>query len=277
MSKAILITGSTDGIGKGTALNLADLGWNIFIHGRNIDRVEETVEIIKKTTGNTKIKGIVGDFSSLKEVEKMCEDILVSTDRLDVLLNNAGVLMKSFELSADGYEMTFAVNHLAHFYLTGRLLPILLDSDGARIINVSFGIHSGKIILDSLMLHEKFESVKNYSDSKLCNILFSNKLAKLLEDKNITINSMHPGVINTKMLKETWGPVGSELNEGVKREMFLINSEKLNGVSGKYVDSFRIVSPSDASNEASLQNELWKLSLELLRRSGMRNPFTYYL
>ncbi len=194
-----------------------------------------------------KFNGIVGDFSSLKEVEEMCEDILVSTDRLDVLLNNAGVLMKSFELSADGYEMTFAVNHLAHFYLTGRLLPILLDSDSARIINVSSGIHSSKINLDRLMSHDGFESVKNYSDSKLCNILFSNKLAKLLEDKNITINSMHPGVINTKMLKDTWGPVGSELNEGVKREMFLINSEKLNGVSGKYVDSFRIVSPSDAS------------------------------
>jgi len=277
MSKTILITGSTDGIGKGTAFKLADLGWNIFIHGRNRERVDKTVEIVRKTTGNTQIQGIVGDFSSLKEVENMCEDILVSTNRLDVLLNNAGVLMKSYELSADGYEMTFAVNHLAHFYLTGRLLPLMLNSDSARIINVSSGIHSSKITLDSLMSNDEFESVKNYSDSKLCNILFSNKLAKLLEDKNITVNSMHPGVINTKMLKDTWGHLGSDLIDGVEREMFLINSDKLKGVSGKYVNSFRVINPAVVSKEASLQNELWELSLELLLRSGMQDPYTYYL
>lgn len=277
MNKSILITGSTDGIGKGTAIKIASLGWKVFVHGRNRERVDETAEIIKEATGNTKIQGIVGDFSSLKQVEEMCEDILFSTNRLDVLLNNAGVLMKSYELSADGYEMTFAVNHLAHFYLTGRLLPILLDTEGSRIVNVSSGIHSSKITLDSLMLNDEFESVRNYSDSKLCNILFSNKLSKLLENKNITVNSMHPGVINTKMLKNTWGPVGSDLIDGVDREMFLIDSEKLEGVSGKYIDSFKIVNPSKISNEVSLQNELWKLSLDLLQDSGMQNPYTYYL
>lgn len=200
MRKSVLIMGSTDGIGKGTAIKLAEDGWKILIHGRSMERVDKTVWEIRNRLGNVDVVGYHGDFSSLREVEKMAEKIMSTEGSLNALLNNAGTLMKSFKLSEDGFEMSFAVNHLAHFYLSGRLLPLLLKTVNSRIINISSGIHSGKIDLNKFMLAENFEPVNTYSASKLCNILFSYKLAAILKGMPITVNCMHPGVINNKIL-----------------------------------------------------------------------------
>ena len=182
-------------------------------------------------------------------------------------------MIKSFKLSEDGFEMSFAVNHLAHFYLSGRLLPLLLKTVNARIINVSSGIHSGKIDLNKFMLAENFEPVNTYSASKLCNILFSYKLAAILKGMPITVNCMHPGVINTKMLKETWGAIGSDLVEGVEREIYLVNSKELEGVSGKYIDNFKAVQSTRGSYDTNLQTDLWELSRALISNSGLQNPY----
>jgi len=277
MEKTILITGSTDGIGKQTAIELASRGWRVIVHGRNQGRVDKSIWDIRNIIPNANILGCYGDFRSLNDVDKMANEIIGSTDELNVLLNNAGVLMKSFELSDEGFEMTFAVNHLAHFYLTGRLLPLLLKTNGARVINVSSGIHSNNINLNRFLLPEEFESVKSYSDSKLCNILYTNKMDRLFEGESIGINSMHPGVINTKMLKNTWGAVGSDLKEGVDREVFLVSSKDLDGISGKYIDSFKIAKSSKASYDIPLQDELWRLSLKMISDSELKNPYSAYL
>lgn len=268
MQKTVLITGSTDGIGRETAFQLADKGYRVLIHGRDPEKVKGLVHEMKNLNNTNKVAGYVADFSSLEEVEIMANALLNNEEKLDVLLNNAGLIMKSFQLSGDGFEKTFAVNHLAHFYLTGKLLPLLRKVGRAKIINLTSMIHSQSIDVDKLLDSGSFESVNSYSLSKLCNILFTFRLSELLKDKFITVNCMHPGVINTKMLRETWGAVGSPVEEGAEREVFLVESEITDRVTGKYFQNNRISEPSEISFNKDVQKSLWDLSILLLEEAG---------
>ncbi len=269
MQKSVLITGATDGIGRITAFQLAAKGYRILIHGRDPGKVDRVVNEIKKQKSTGSVAGYVADFSSLKELEVMSDVILRNEGKLDVLLNNAGVIMKSYQRTNDGIETTFAVNHLAHFYLTGRLIPMLRKGGRTKIINLSSMVHSRSIDLDKLFDRAHFESVNTYSHSKLCNILFTKWLSKLLSGTEITVNCMHPGVINTKMLRETWGPIGSPVEEGAKREVFLIESPLSERFSGKYFQDDRITEPAKISSDKNVQKALWNLSISLLNSAGL--------
>ena len=200
-NKRILITGSTDGIGKQTAIELAKLGASILIHGRNEERCAKAVNDIVSVSGNADINYISADISSLSQVKMMAKDIITKFDRLDVLINNAGVYENGKIFTIDGYEATFAINHLAHFLLTNLLLDLLKSSAPTRIINVSSIAHTNcDFDLENLNSEKYFDSYNAYAISKAANILFTYKLAMNLERSYVTVNSLHPGVISTKLL-----------------------------------------------------------------------------
>jgi NAD(P)-dependent dehydrogenase (short-subunit alcohol dehydrogenase family) len=266
MSKHILITGATDGIGRETAKVLAGKGYEITIHGRSQQRVEDTLqEILKRTPGVT-LHGVVADLSSLAQVEQMAEEVLAGPP-VDILLNNAGIVAHRFQLSADGYEMTLAVNHLGHFFLTLQLLDHLREP--ARIVNVSSMVHATAIDIERLNDPRYFDPVSSYARSKLCNVLFTYKLHRLLQGRRaVTVNALHPGVINTKVLTETWGAVGAPVSEGSRMTVYVTTDPSLEKVSGAYFENGTQRPSAEVSYDEHLQDLCWERSLEMIRRAG---------
>ncbi len=262
--KTILVTGSTDGIGKQTALELAQLGCHIIIHGRNPEFTESTANYIASKTGNGSIDYFVADFSSLQDVKQLSCEIHAKHDHLDVLINNAGVFMNERVLSQDGFEMTFAVNHLAHFYLTNLLMDLLYSAPRGRIVNVASMAHASELDFDNLQGKKFFDAYTAYSYSKLCNILFTNLLAEKLFDSPITVNSLHPGVISTKLLHAGWGSGGSRIQEGSKTSVYLAVSQEVETVTGKYFSNSRQAKSSAISYNRDIQKQLWELSEEMI-------------
>ncbi|NPA36810.1 MAG: SDR family oxidoreductase [Chlorobi bacterium] len=263
----VLVTGSTDGIGRETVKELASLGHNVVVHGRSSSRVGSVVEKIREDYPDVQCNGVVADFSSLKDVERMADEILHRGLIPDVLINNAGIIEHNFKLSADGYELTFAVNHLAHFYLTLLLMKHLPEK--ARIINVSSMIHSDRVNISTLNDEEAFDGIEAYSHSKLCNILFTYKLHRYLNgDRNITVNALHPGVINTKVLINSWGPIGSPVREGAKMSVYLAISPDVKDISGAYFSDGKQQKSKPGTYDERLQDECWNKSTEMIRKAG---------
>ncbi|RLD53720.1 MAG: short-chain dehydrogenase, partial [Bacteroidetes bacterium] len=222
--KTILITGSTDGIGKQTALELAGLGCHVIVHGRNPELTESTANYIASKTGNNNIDFFVTDFSSLQDVKQLSDEIHTKYKNMDVLINNAGVFLNERKLSLDGFEMTFAVNHLAHFYLTNLLLDLLQNVQQGRIVNVASMAHASELDFENIRGKKYFDAYTAYSYSKLCNIMFTYYLAEKIFDSTITVNCLHPGVIGTKLLHAGWGSGGSGIHEGSKTSVYLATS-----------------------------------------------------
>jgi NAD(P)-dependent dehydrogenase (short-subunit alcohol dehydrogenase family) len=270
--RVVLITGSTDGIGKQTAIELAKKGAKVLIHGRDEKRGRAVLDEIKFKTKNEQIELLIADFSSLKNVHSLAEEIISKHSGLNILINNAGVFMRDRVLSADGYEMTFAVNHLAHFLLTNLLLDLLKKNSPSRIINVSSMSHSSIINFENLQGENRYSGHSAYALSKLANIMFTYKLADDLRASGVTVNCVHPGVINTKLLRDGWGSsFALGLKSGAKCSVLLASSEKLEGVTGKFfvnrIKSFRIKEhPSLAiSYDKEAQTRLWEVSEQLVR------------
>lgn len=260
--KIVLITGSTDGIGKQTAIDLAEMGAFVFVHGRNEDKAQQALEEVKLKSGNKHVEYIVGDLASFDQIRSMSEDIHHRFEKIDVLINNAGVFKNKIELSEDGFEMTFAVNHLSYFLLTGLLLDLIKKSDYARIVNVASMAHGQELDFDNLNAESYFDGYDAYSRSKLCNIMFTYKLARELSGTHITTNVLHPGVISTKLLHVGFGSGGSALSQGSKTSVYLASSNKVEGVTGKYFSNQRIINSSEISYNISVQDKLWELSEE---------------
>lgn len=263
--QTILVTGSTDGIGKLTALRLADKGVQVIIHGRNAEKVNKAVIEIKGKSGSQKIKGFTADFSSLKEVRKFAGELKKDYKQIDVLINNAGVGFADERYSKDGYELRFAVNYLAPFLLTNLLLPEIKKAAPSRIVNVSSAGQS-PVNFEDIMLKKNFNSTLAYCQSKLALIMFTIDLADKLKDENITVNSLHPGTyLNTNMVRRSnitpWG----EPESGADAEVFLATSPLLKNITGKY---FNVKTETKAESQAydkEARKRLWKLSLELLK------------
>jgi NAD(P)-dependent dehydrogenase (short-subunit alcohol dehydrogenase family) len=261
--KTILITGSTDGIGKLAAIQLAKENAQVLVHGRNKNKVKKVVEEIKNLTGNKMIDGFTADFSSLEEVRNLADGVNKKCSKLEVLINNAGAGFSDERYSRDGHELRFAVNYLAPFLLTHLLLPTIKKSAPSRIINVS-SIGQSPIDFDDIMFEKKFDSVKAYRQSKLALIMFTLDLAEQLKNDNVAVNSLHPGTfLNTNMVRRSnINPLG-EPQSGADAEVYLAISENLNGVTGKYFNVKNETSADADAYNRDKRKRLRELSYEL--------------
>jgi NAD(P)-dependent dehydrogenase (short-subunit alcohol dehydrogenase family) len=262
--KKILITGSTDGIGRQTAHNLASKGYQVIVHGRNKDSVEGTMNDLKEKTGKQNIFGYVADFESLQEVKELAEKISEEHPELDILLNNAGIIQNSKEYTADEFEKTFGVNYLAPFLLTRLLIAVLSKPGDTRIINVSSMIHASSIDFENLQGEKFFDGSEAYGLSKLCNILFTYKLARVYSQEDFVTHCLHPGVINTKLLRKNFGNIGNPVEEGASNLEHAAISEELGNITGKYFRDQREHSSASISYDVEIQDNLWEISNKMV-------------
>jgi len=261
-NKTVLITGGTDGIGSETALQLACMGACVLIHGRDKDKGAQVLDNIRHVACNERVSLYLADFSSLADVKHMAEDIKREHKVLNVLVNNAGNFYKDRLLSSDGVEMTLAVNHLAPFLLTLLLLDLLKTSAPARIVNVASSSHKliKSVDLEDFEGESNYDGFTAYSLSKLGNVLFTQSLADRLNGTSVTANALHPGVVNTKLLRKSYHLDGISIEEGAQTSVYLASSPEVEGVSGKYYKNMRECPASDLSQDQGLQDAFWKLS-----------------
>ena len=198
--KTVVLTGGTSGIGEATALALAEKGADLALTCRSRERGEATQKRIEAAAGRDCVRLFEVDFESLNAVQTVAHELRDALPRIDVLVNNAGITMLRRELTVDGFEKTFAVNHLAPFLLTRELLPKILTTPEARIVNVASEAHRfAQLDLDDLQSEKKFSSMRTYGGSKLANILFTNELARRLEGRDVQVWSLHPGAVATRL------------------------------------------------------------------------------
>ena len=262
----ILVTGATDGLGRRVARELAAKGATVLLHGRNPERLEATLEELMSQVGSEKANSYLADLSSLAAVRDLADRILSEHDRLDVLVNNAGIIVRERRESEDGYELTFAVNYLSHFLLTRLLLPLLKDSAPARIVNVASAGQS-PVDFSNLMLERGYDAMKAYSQSKLAQVMFTFELAEHLRDTGVTVNALHPAsLMDTKMVQSTFGYTMSTVEEGTEAVVRLAISPEIGGVTGRYFDGTREARANRQAYDPRVRNRLWVLSEELCGR-----------
>jgi NAD(P)-dependent dehydrogenase (short-subunit alcohol dehydrogenase family) len=264
----ILVTGGTDGLGKRVALDLAAKGATVLLHGRDPGRGDAAVREIREKTGNDKLRYHPADFFSLDEVRKLTDEVQAGYDRLNVLVNNAGIGAgrrgeANRELSQDGYELRFAVNYLAPFLLTRRLLPLLCRSAPARVVNVASAAQT-PINFDDVMLEQGYDGMRAYAQSKLAQVMFTFDMAEELEGTGVTVNCLHPAsLMDTKMVLETFGSASSDVQEGADATVYLATSPELEGVTGKYFDGRCEARANDQAYDPEARARLRRLSEEL--------------
>jgi retinol dehydrogenase-12 len=267
--KVVFVTGSTDGIGKQTASELAEMGAIVLVHARNADRGKTALAALTRAVPGGKFDLYIADFKSFRAIRKMAEEVRKNYQKLDVLINNAATYSETRILTEDGNEMIFQVNHLSHFLLTHLLLDLLKNSDNGRIINVSSVSHqAARLGLQNLQGEEYFEGFNAYGCSKLENMLFTMRLAKKLERERITVNALHPGVINTKLLHAAMhgGLRGETLKAGAATSVYLASSPVVETVSGKYFMNCRMSNPSPNVFDNHLQSRIWDVSEALVNK-----------
>jgi NAD(P)-dependent dehydrogenase (short-subunit alcohol dehydrogenase family) len=272
--KTILVTGSTDGVGRHVALTLAAGGARVLVHGRNRERGESLLAEIRKRSGDAIF--YPADLASLAEVRELAAAVRRDHRRLDVLVNNAGIGSRSGgaqrRTSADGFEVRFAVNYLAGFLLTHLLLPLLVASAPARIVNVASAGQS-PIDFDDVMLTRGYDGGRAYTQSKLAQVLFTIDLARELEGKRVTVNCLHPSTyMNTTMVRESGVSPISTVEEGGAAILNLILSPALDGRSGLYFDRQREARANPQAYDPAARERLRRLSRELTGLTGASEP-----
>jgi NAD(P)-dependent dehydrogenase (short-subunit alcohol dehydrogenase family) len=266
----VLVTGATDGLGRRVAGELAATGATVLLHGRARVRCEQTLEQIRDATGNERLHPYLADFSSLDEVRRLAEAVDAQQERLDVLINNAGIGggrrgERERALSRDGHELRFQVNYLAGFLLARRLLPLLRRSAPARIVNVASAGQS-PLDFDDVMLERGYNGMRAYGQSKLAQIMFTFELAERLDRAEVTVNALHPAsLMNTKMVLESFGSARTSVEEGAAATLWLATSPDVDGVTGRYFDGMRESLAHAQAHEPEARRRLWELSEELLR------------
>jgi NAD(P)-dependent dehydrogenase (short-subunit alcohol dehydrogenase family) len=261
----ILVTGATDGLGKRVAQELAAMDATV-LHGRSPQRLEATREELRSQMGTERVNSYLADLSSLAAVRDLAERILSTHDRLDVLINNAGIIARERKESEDGYELTFEVNYLSHFLLTRLLLPLRQDSAPARIINVASAGQS-RVDFSNLMLEQGYDAMKAYSQSKRVQIMFTFELSEHLRNTGVSVNALHPAsLMDTKMVEATFGYTMSTVEEGVQAVVRLAVSKEVEGVTGRYFDGTREARANRQAYDPRVRNRLWVLSEQLCGR-----------
>jgi NAD(P)-dependent dehydrogenase (short-subunit alcohol dehydrogenase family) len=265
MNRVVLITGATDGIGRETARALVRRGASVILHGRNTERLETVAAEMQKESEGGSVRTVMADFTSLRQVRAMAGQVLEQFDRLDVLLNNAGVYMKTRQRTEDGLETTFAVNHLAHFLLTLSLLGLLKKSAPSRVINVSSVAHTrAQFDPANLQAEKRFDPYAAYALSKLANVLFTYELAERLRGTGVSVNCLHPGVVVTKLLRAGF-PFSSGISSsaGAETSVYLAIDPAAGHFSGEYFINSKPHASSALSHDPSIRRTLWELSTEL--------------
>jgi len=274
-NKICLITGATSGIGKETAKGLASMGFHVIIHARDKVKAVKVKSEIVNLYPHAIVDLMVYDLSSLKEVKKLADELKSRYSRLDVLVNNAGILETKRKESADGIELTFAVNHLAPFLLTSELLDLMTKTPGSRIVNVASEAHRyGKIQFDDIEFRKSYSYIKAYSQSKLANVLFTKELMRKLYGKDVTVNALHPGVVATRLF-DTMGSFVSKLGswfmisaeKGARTSVYLASSHEVANTTGEYFKNKKIVATGKESKNPVIAERLWKLSEEYIKTS----------
>lgn len=274
--QTILVTGATDGIGLATAEALARQGHRVLMHGRNATKGHAAVAAVRAAAGNDEVRFVQADFACLAEVRNLAEE-LRALPRLDVLINNAGCINLSRNVTPDGFESTFAVNHLAPFLLTRLLLPKIRDSAPARIVTVASAAHRGqRIDFDDLMSTQDYRMLRTYGRSKLANILFTHSLAKRLVGSGVTANALHPGMVATHLGQDNWlartvgrafmAIVGVSATRGANTSVYLATSAEVAGLSGGYYSKCRpapLAAAPDALHDSTAER-LWSVSEQLV-------------
>jgi NAD(P)-dependent dehydrogenase (short-subunit alcohol dehydrogenase family) len=270
----VLVTGATDGLGRSVATELARRGAEVLVHGRSRERGERTVSEIRAETGNDAVALHLADLADLRQVSALADEVEQAHSELQVLINNAGMGSglpdgRRRQESPDGYELRFAVNYLAGFLLTQRLLPLLRDSAPARIVNVaSIGQHP--IDFGDPMLTRGYSGTRAYGQSKLAQIMYTIELAERVPADEVTVNSLHPGTyMPTKIVLEEIGQSVDSLETGTAATVRLATDPELEGVSGKFFDRDRETAADPQAYDPEARRALWELSERL---SGVRRP-----
>jgi len=266
-----LVTGANTGIGLETALGLAKLGPTVVMLCRDQQRGESAQRHIKQQSGNDRVELMLCDLASQKSIRKFADEFKSRYQRLDVLVNNAGVVLRQRSLTQDGLESTFAINHLAYFLLTRLLLDLLEKSAPSRVVNVSSAAHHyGKLAINSWPTANNYSAFGAYANSKLANVLFTYELARRLEGTGVTVNCLHPGGVGTnlfrglpKFLQAAIKLIASSPEKGAKTSIYLASSPEVEGITGKYFARSRQQVSSAASHNIEAAKSLWTLSEEL--------------
>jgi len=279
--KTVVITGATSGVGEAAAIALAKLGAHLVLVGRDAGRGAASLAKIK-AAGDANAQLLLADLSSLAEVRKLAEQ-LRQLPRLDVLVNNAGAVFTTRQTTVDGFERTFALNHLAYFLLTELLRDKLVASAPARIINVASEAHrSGKLdtgdLPGELKSPRAYSGLRAYATSKLCNLLFTRELARRLAGTGVTANAMHPGTVATGFGRNNRGAIGIGIRllspffrtpeQGAETIVYLAVDPALEGVTGQYFADLKPKTPANRALSDADASKLWKVSEELTRASG---------
>jgi len=276
--KTVLVSGATSGIGLVTARELARMGAQVTILSRNAAKCAMVAEAIKAATGNP-VEFITADLSNLAGIMQAAATFKQRHTHLHVLVNDAGAMFTRRFLTVDGYERTFALNHLNYFLLTNLLLDILKASAPARIVNVSSGAHvRASLDFDNLQGEKHFAAMQAYGQSKLANVLFTYELARRLEGTGVTVNALHPGFIATGFARNNGaffnfgmkliGPFIRKPDQGAQTSIYLASSPEVEGVSGKYFIDCKAVDSSPRSHDQALAEKLWQVSLELTSKAA---------
>jgi NAD(P)-dependent dehydrogenase (short-subunit alcohol dehydrogenase family) len=277
--KVYLVTGASSGLGKVTAKALAAGGAAVMMVCRDHKKGGAARDEIVRETGNQNVELLLADFSELRQIRRLAEEIKAKTQRLDALVNNAGAFNSARRLTADGYEMTFGVNHLGYFLLTAELLDLLKSSAPARIVNVASDAHRpGWIQFDDINLENGYGGWKAYAQSKLANILFTYELARRLEGNRVTANCMHPGVVNTNFSTKIKGLSGMLVRpltlfmrtpeRGADTIIWLASSPDVEGITGKYFVDRKEKQSNGESYDPEVAARLWEVSEQMVRAAS---------
>ncbi|NDI36762.1 SDR family oxidoreductase [Chengkuizengella sediminis] len=270
--KIAIITGANSGMGLATTTEIAKKGATVIMLCRNKQRGETALHTAKQQSGSQNIELMICDLGSLESIHTFVAQFKEKYNKLDILINNAGVMSLKRELTSDGFEMQLGINHLGHFLLTNLLLERLKNAEEARIINVSSGAHKiGKIDLQDPFLTKRYGFMKGYAQSKLANILFTKELSNKLKNTNITVNALHPGAVATNIgvnRKTGFGknfiklmkPFFLSAEEGASTAIYLATSDEVKDTTGEYFYKKKISLVSKIAQDNELSKKLWTWS-----------------
>lgn len=278
--RVAVVTGASSGIGLYTALDLARAGMRVVMTGRDRARTETARRFVSEHSGRDRVEIALADFSRLAEVRRLADEIASACDRLDVLVNNAGLFSPKYRLSADGFELTFAVNHLAPFLLTNLLLERLRISAPARIVTVASEAHRGnRIDLGNLTRPQDWTMKRAYGRSKLCNILFTRELARRLNSEEIVATCLHPGMVATTIgqrggiVELGWRlmkPFMISPEQGAETSVFVATVPDPRPFHGDYLIRKAVAQPDPAALDSGLARRLWEESARLAGLEELR-------